>query len=122
MCGGQKAHRAFNQQDFETFWNVLKSAPAWRKYFFDTLGAAAQQQPLWQGILLALLAVLALLVGDAAAGLASGLARGLALAAAAVLGALAQVAGLKGLDSWIFLFIFISGLSFGDYNVLPLSY
>ena len=26
MCGGQKAHRAFNQQDFETFMKVLKSA------------------------------------------------------------------------------------------------
>ena len=42
---------------------------------------------------------LALLIGDAAAGLAGGLARGLALAAAALLGALAQAAGLKGLDS-----------------------
>ena len=45
-----------------------------------------------------LLLVLAGLVGDAAAGLASGLARGLALTAAAVLSALAQVAGLDGLD------------------------
>ena len=45
------------------------------------------------------LLVLALLIGHAAAGLAGGLARGLALAAAAVLGALAHVAGLKGLDS-----------------------
>jgi hypothetical protein len=44
------------------------------------------------------LLVLAVLVGDAAAGLAGGLARGLALAAAAVLGALAEVAGLKGGD------------------------
>ena len=26
VCGGQKAHRAFNQQDFETFLNVSKSA------------------------------------------------------------------------------------------------
>ena len=43
--------------------------------------------------------VLASLVGNAAAGLASGLARGLALAAAAVLRALAHVAGLKRLDS-----------------------
>ena len=42
--------------------------------------------------------VLTLLVGDAAAGLAGGLAGGLALAAAAVLGALAQVPGLDGLD------------------------
>ena len=49
------------------------------------------------GKLLAFL-VLALLVGNAAAGLASGLARGLALAAAAVLGALAQVLGLQGLN------------------------
>ena len=47
-----------------------------------------------------LLGALALLVGHAAAGLASRLAGGLALAAAAVLGALAQVAGLKGLDSF----------------------
>ena len=44
------------------------------------------------------LLVLAGLVCDAAAGLASGLARGLALTAAAVLSALAQVAGLDGLD------------------------
>ena len=42
--------------------------------------------------------VLALLVGNAAAGLASGLAGSLAFAAAAVLGALAQVLGLEGLD------------------------
>ena len=45
------------------------------------------------------LLVLALLIGHAAAGLAGGLARGLALAAAAVLRALAHVAGLKRLDS-----------------------
>jgi len=45
-----------------------------------------------------LLVALALLIGDAAAGLASGLARGLALTAAAVLGAVAQVLGLDGLD------------------------
>ena len=44
------------------------------------------------------LLVLAGLVCDTAAGLASGLARGLALTAAAVLSALAQVAGLDGLD------------------------
>ena len=49
---------------------------------------------------LLLIGVLALLVGDAAAGLASGLAGSLALAAAAVLGALAQVTGLKSLDSF----------------------
>ena len=42
---------------------------------------------------------LALLIGDAAAGLAGGLAGGLALAAAALLGALAETAGLQGLDS-----------------------
>ena len=42
--------------------------------------------------------VLALLVSNTAAGLASGLARGLAFAAAAVLRALAQIAGLNGLD------------------------
>jgi len=45
-----------------------------------------------------LLVVLALLVGDAAAGLASGLAGSLALAAAAVLGAVTQVLGLDSLD------------------------
>ena len=45
-----------------------------------------------------LILVLALLVGDAAAGLAGRLAGGLALAAAAVLGALAQIAGLDGLN------------------------
>ena len=45
-----------------------------------------------------LLAALALLVCDTAAGLASGLAGGLALAAATVLCALAKVLGLKGLD------------------------
>ena len=49
---------------------------------------------------LLLIGVLALLVGDAAAGLASGLAGGLALTAAAVLGALAQGTSLKSLDSF----------------------
>ena len=48
--------------------------------------------------LLACLLVFALLVSNAAAGLASRLAGGLALAAAAVLGALAQIPGLQGLD------------------------
>ena len=48
--------------------------------------------------LLALLGALALLVCNAAAGLASRLTRGLALAAAAVLSAVAQVASLDGLD------------------------
>ena len=48
--------------------------------------------------LLALLGALALLVCNAAAGLASRLAGGLALTAAAVLSAVAQVAGLDGLD------------------------
>ena len=42
--------------------------------------------------------VLALLVGNAAAGLAGGLAGSLALAAAAVFGALAQVTGFQSLD------------------------
>ena len=42
--------------------------------------------------------VFALLVGNAAAGLASGLARGLAFAAAAVLSAFAQVTGFDRLD------------------------
>ena len=48
--------------------------------------------------LLAFLGTLALLVGNAAAGLAGGLAGGLAFAAATVLGAVTQVAGLDGLD------------------------
>ena len=48
--------------------------------------------------LLALLGALALLVCDAAAGLASRLAGSLALAATAVLCALAQVASFDGLD------------------------
>ena len=48
--------------------------------------------------LLAFLRALALLVGNAAAGLAGGLAGGLAFAAAAVLGAVTQVTGLDGLD------------------------
>jgi len=48
--------------------------------------------------LLAFLGALALLVCDAAAGLASRLARGLALAAATVLSAFAQVASLDSLD------------------------
>ena len=46
------------------------------------------------------LLILALLIGDAAAGLAGRLAGGLALAAAAVLRALAHVAGFDGLDSF----------------------
>ena len=45
-----------------------------------------------------LLVVLALLIGDAAAGLASGLARSLALTAATILGAVTQILGLDGLD------------------------
>ena len=48
--------------------------------------------------LIAVILLLALLVGHAAAGLAGRLAGGLALAAAAVLGALAQIAGLDGLN------------------------
>ena len=48
--------------------------------------------------LLAFLGALALLIGNTAAGLASGLARSLALAAAAVLCALAQIAGFNRLD------------------------
>ena len=53
-----------------------------------------------------MLFVLALLVGDAAGGLARGLAGGLALAAAALLGALAETAGLQGLDSLHMIFSF----------------
>ena len=45
-----------------------------------------------------LVSVLALLVGNTTAGLAGRLAGSLALAAAAVLGALAQVAGLQSLN------------------------
>jgi len=52
----------------------------------------------FQRLQLLLFGVLALLVGNAAAGLASGLAGSLALAAAAVLGAVTQVTGLDGLD------------------------
>ena len=48
--------------------------------------------------LLALLGALALLVRDTAAGLASRLTGSLALTAATLLGTLAQVAGLNGLD------------------------
>jgi hypothetical protein len=48
--------------------------------------------------LLACLGALALLVCNTAAGLASGLAGSLALTAAALLGALAEVAGLDGLN------------------------
>lgn len=44
--------------------------------------------------------ILALLVSHAAAGLTGRLARGLAFAAAAVLCALTEVAGLEGLDSF----------------------
>ena len=47
-----------------------------------------------------LLCVLALLVGNAAAGLASRLAGGLALPTAAILSAGTQVPGINGLDSF----------------------
>ena len=46
-----------------------------------------------------LILILAFLIGNAAAGLASRLAGGLAFAAAAVLGALTQITGFKGLNS-----------------------
>ena len=52
----------------------------------------------WDMQLLALLSALALLVCNAAAGLASRLAGGLALTTTAVLSAVAQVASLDGLD------------------------
>jgi len=52
----------------------------------------------WDMQLLAFLGALALLICNAAAGLASRLAGGLALAAAAVLSAVAQVASFDGLD------------------------
>ena len=48
--------------------------------------------------LLVLLSVLALLICDTTAGLASRLAGSLALTTAAILGALAQITGLDGLD------------------------
>ena len=74
---------------------------------------AAQTAAFSQKISLLIL-VLALLVCDAAAGLASRLAGGLALAAAAVLGALAQIAGFDGLNMLhgIFLLIFILFIKF----------
>ena len=53
----------------------------------------------------------ALLVSDAAAGLASGLARGLAFAAAAVLGAFAEIAGAESLDMLHFGPPFMQGLN-----------
>ena len=81
----------------------LPNLPKKQKRAAAPLGATAHFPRL-----LALLAVLALLVGDAAAGLASGLAGGLALAAAAVLGAVAQVAGFNGLDMRHFGFLHIA--------------
>ena len=36
-AGGKKPTARSIKQDFETFLKVSKSAPAWRKYFFDTL-------------------------------------------------------------------------------------
>ena len=56
--------------------------------------------------------ILALLVGHAAAGLTGRLARGLAFAAAAVLCALTEVAGLDGLDSFHGFISILSGLIF----------
>ena len=66
-----------------SFWITDKNA---------ALSAAFTQQ------LFAVLCAFALLVSDTAAGLASGLARSLALTAAALLGALTQIASLDGLD------------------------
>ena len=60
---------------------------------------AAWEGGIFQKISLLIL-VLALLVGDAAAGLAGRLAGGLALTAAAVLGAVAQATSLESLDSF----------------------
>jgi len=37
VCGGQKAHRAFNQTGFWNFFESFKIRTAWRKGFFDTL-------------------------------------------------------------------------------------
>ena len=52
-----------------------------------------------------LLGVFALLVSDAAAGLASGLARSLAFAAATVLCAVAEVASFESLDMFHFIIL-----------------
>jgi hypothetical protein len=60
--------------------------------------APPERRRLFDGRVNLFLVVLALLVGDAAAGLAGGLAGSLALTAATVLGALAQVPGIQSLD------------------------
>ena len=66
----------------------------------------------FQRLQLLLFGALALLVGNAAAGLASGLAGGLALAATAVLCAVAQVLGFQSLNlHGMFLHIKIFSLS-----------
>ena len=64
--------------------------------------------------LLAFLGVFALLIGNAAAGLASRLAGSLAFAAAAVLGAFAQIAGLDRLDV-----LHDANLPYDLYDILP---
>ena len=72
----------------------------------------------WFLQLLAFLAALALLVGDAAAGLAGRLAGSLALAAAAVLRAVAQIAGFDGLNMSHFNYLPIFYIK--HYTTLPL--
>ena len=52
----------------------------------------------FQSVLLLAFLVFALLIGNAAAGLASGLARGLAFTATAVLGAFAKILGFEGFN------------------------
>ena len=69
---------------------------------FNVIKNAACAGGIFREQLLAFLLGLALLVSNAAAGLASRLAGGLALAAAAVLCALAKVSGFNGLDMFHF--------------------
>ena len=71
-------------------------------YHVFLLFYAQKSRPLFRRLFvcLVLAGLLALLVGHAAGGLACGLAGSLALAAAAVLSALAKVAGLDRLDSF----------------------
>ena len=45
VCGGQKAHRAFNQQAFETFLNVSKAAQRGENTFSTRWGAPQYAAP-----------------------------------------------------------------------------
>ena len=73
---------------FPAFHTPIKNAAIRRHFYFEN-------QLL---VLLALLGALALLVRDAAAGLASRLAGSLALAASAVLSAVAKISGFNSLN------------------------